>query len=231
MSKKCWIYIVMAFLAIIPMVLFIVGKCDGNLLGYWGSLIGALATIIAVIMTINSNRNQQILATKPILQNDSKMITTKEQLDDIEEKVFLRYPFDNRDSVGSSDSLGIDIYHNKRYVNDKRYLVIQYSISNSGIGPAVDIKLSVNEQVAYPNFFLSNNMRKNFIIVTTLEKANKILNLKFEYTDMYGVFRYVQEDVLKVHLDDDNRLSVIYPRYGIGKARVSKYIDREDSCE
>ena len=99
MSKKCWIYIVMVFLAITPMVLFIMGKCDGNLLGYWGSLIGALATIIAVSMTINSNRNHQVLAAKPILQSDSKMITTKEQLDGIEEKVFLRYPFDDGDSM------------------------------------------------------------------------------------------------------------------------------------
>lgn len=231
MSKKCWIYIVMVFLAITPMVLFIVGKCDGNLLGYWGSLIGALATIIAVIMTINSNRNQQILAAKPILQSNSELLTMKKQIDEIKEKTFLLYPCNGNESVGSSACLTRDIYSNEKYVDRTKYLAVQYSVSNAGVGPAVDVMMTINGYKAHPNFFLSNYMTKNFIIITTLEKAKRPLKLAFKYTDIYSEFCYVQADELYVDFDEDNFLTVIQKQCGIGKAEIIKHGKKEESRE
>lgn len=232
--KQCWLYIVivgMISLAIVTMLLFVFGKCNTALLGYSGALEGALATIVAVIATINDNKKQQLLATKPILQSNSEMLTMKNQIDEIKEKTFLSYPFNGNESAGKSDYLTRDIYINEKYVDRTRYLAVQYSVSNAGVGPAVDVMMTINGYKAHPNFFLSNYMTKNFIIITTLEKAKRPLKLAFKYTDIYSEFCYTQEDELYVDFDEDNFLTVIQKQYGIGKAEIIKYVKKEKSRE
>lgn len=258
MKKKCeklfWIVFsiiaVMLFVFVIPIVinwlysrpasipLFAMSWEAKDALAFYGSILGAGATILALVATIrfttNNQKGERKLAIKPYLQ--TKFIL-KPSFDSIF-KGDLSYfaigkgivegspiPFDElREIKRLHDKYKCDLTakgiaasesFKEKYKDyfSKNYVFI-YEIVNCGAGNAVDVNVTIDNIPIREGFCVSTVDSVKFVIVISgeLAKIEKFISIHIEYSDVCSLARYAQSECFRLLKDDNDEFTVV--RYG-----------------
>lgn len=204
----------------------------GEVLGYFGNILGAMATIIAIIITmkftIENQKNERKLSIKPNLQTNFKRISyndIKNKIEQAEKNIlFIKYPSNKNERIESSynyssffdnsvkKSLEGKIIGNLQ--NSRDYCIILYSISNVGAGNAIKLKFKINNlSVFIKPFSIAKNDKLLFIIILKkelLENNNSYYSLLFQlnYQDVASLAEYEQHETIDFKKDDKNNLDL-----------------------
>lgn len=174
---------------------------DGYL-GYIGSLIGAVATIYAVRITIINERRRQeeerIISAQPWLVSETLLLCSNETICK-EENGATTFVSLNGKIFGSSKEPPQEIKNGSHEIN-KTDCVIRYEIMNVGGDTATQLKLTLDEHPLFPDFALAKGQAKKIIFVLPLrtsETKSKYV-LKFSYGDVVSPTRYLQSETLNI---------------------------------
>lgn len=199
----------------------------GDLLGYWGSIFGAAATIIAVVLTIQftlaNQREERKLSIKPYLQSMYHPIYRIDDASKADGKtIFMTYPHQNDKEELISSSLETPYLLSKIKKDSteeaiidalgfvKEYYILHYSLSNVGAGNAIKISFTIDDKISIPAFSLAMNSDKNFIIIlkaTLLHEEKRIIRFAFTYEDAASIARYEQSENIILYSEDDQSLN------------------------
>jgi hypothetical protein len=198
----------------------------GDLLNYCGAMLGAAATIIAIILTITFTvENQKIerkLSIKPCLNTiyipkfTRKDIVFKER-----QLIYIIYPIDKEGNIGSlhetpyflkkEEDTNKEILESSSFY--KENYIIHYIISNIGAGNAINIKFTIDGKQIMQPFSLVANNSKEFIIIfksellDKLNRRSRLIYFNFEYEDVASIGKYEQHECIELYLEDDESLN------------------------
>lgn len=192
-----------------------------DVLSYYGSLLGAIATIVALICTINftikSQREERKLAIKPRLeskwQHYNKKIFSLSEDDDIiyvnfdmtgitaqdtmtseiTSMLSLFHAAENKDT-SSLDETFLDLYK-EGYL--KKHLHLLYEIHNFGAGNAINAEFQINDCLIYPKFCIPTSTPKKIMLIVSedvLDNETLDFNISITYTDICSLAKYVQTE-------------------------------------
>lgn len=172
----------------------------GELLVYCGAIIGATATIVAIIMTINFTMENQKesgkLAVKPYMQSVYKPIYgSLTDADRVENITYVTYgmpptsshilPAAIGNAFSSSSTLAARTTQALNFIRENH--LILYEITNIGANNAVNINFKINNQPIIPPFAIPTNTKKSFLIRLKAELLvdNTLeLTFKLEFSDI-----------------------------------------------
>lgn len=192
-----------------------------DVLSYYGSLLGAVATIVALICTINftikSQREDRKLAIKPRLeskwQHYNKKIFSLSEDDDI---IYVNFDLTGifaQDTMTSETASILSLFHAAEsnesnsldetfldlYKEDylRKHLYLLYELQNFGAGNAIDVEFKINNSLIFPKFCISTSTPKKFMLIISediLEDETFDFNISITYTDICSLAKYVQTE-------------------------------------
>ncbi|WP_459195751.1 hypothetical protein [Wukongibacter baidiensis] len=196
----------------------------GDLLSYCGAVLGATATIVAIVLTITftveNQKHERKLSIRPCLH--TTYIPKYIRMDTIVKErqiVYITYPLDEKEHIGSS--------HEPPYILEKaeedkvkgvleslsfyrENYIIHYTISNVGAGNAINIKFTIDgKQIMKPFTLVANNSKEFIIILRSklLNNRNRSIWFNFEYEDVASIGKYKQQEYIEFYLEDDGSLN------------------------
>lgn len=178
---------------------------DGYL-GYIGALIGAVATIYAVRITIVNERKRQeeerIILAKPWLSSETLLLCSNKDILE-EENGKTTFAALNGELFGSSKEVPWSVKKGTHEIN-KTDCVIRYEIMNAGGNTATRLKLTLDGYPLFPDFALAKDQVKKIIFVLPLREGEKQSRyvLKFEYGDVVSSTTYSQIEALNIMQDE-----------------------------
>lgn len=208
-----WVYEIPAFWSFLEMN----WKAE-VMLTYYGTLLGALATIVAVVITIlftvDNQKSERKLSIKPYLS--SKMIPFQKLLENtynnectyfIISKGMIEYDsempkqleqdlkdYDSYQKVNAKASLVNNIAKNTPsfpYLKSKA--VMLYSIENYGANTAIDLSISIND-LSSMNFCLKVGESKHCCLIFDKYYFDKYNIVQLLYTDINSMAKYRQTE-------------------------------------
>lgn len=185
---------------------------DGEILGFYGSIIGAVATMLALFLmiqfTIKNQLDERRKTIKPHLQTKAFPLrdsySTGLSVDD--NPFFLQYSNDNQEIQSGYNCLYFimnDLLSNDHttaihaLADSTDYLTIKYSISNVGGNSALSIRFSINGHTALSNFSIPVGANKTVYIIfgkELLENNMRKIEFIFRYTDIASLAQYEQRE-------------------------------------
>ena len=194
----------------------------GEVLGYCGDVVGAAATITAIVLTIiftqDNQKGERKLSIKPHLQTDYQPVFDWEKIiGQVDNRaVFVVYPHDETERISSSNEPPYLLRKSdkkeptreiiKALDCSRRCYIIQYNVANVGAGNAVNLSFTIDDKPVIQPFSLTVSDTKVFIILLKAElvkdKARSIY-FKYEYQDVASMARYEQHETI-VLLQEDN---------------------------
>ena len=91
---------------------------------------------------------------------------------------------------------------------NKKYFILEYTISNVGAGTAISIDFKMDNIPCLPPFSLAKAERRNFIILLNSDLLNppeSTISLSFEYKDVISQSKYKQIERFTIYNDRDNK--------------------------
>lgn len=181
----------------------------GELLNYFGSIIGAIATIIAVVMTIiytkYSQDEQNILQVKPYLQSEYIPIFKYTDLDGeyVHQHTFITIEKGLTTSSYDEPFLLKPLKNNSenKFEFFQNNYMFKYRLKNVGANSSTNIKWTLNNEPLIPEFAISTGKTKEFIIIiskSVLENNKKDLRLEFIYDDVLSMATYSQKEIITI---------------------------------
>ena len=176
-----------------------------------------IATIIALIVTIiytnDSQRNQNILSVKPYLQSEYVPIFNYSEITNHPSKLlYIVFNSNISSSFVEPYMLGRmkeDNFNKRAFLN--KFYIMKYTLKNVGADSATNIKWTLNDKPIIPEFAISKDETTEYIIVVDssfLEDNKIILNLKYEYEDVFGLASYYQTETIQVLKDKISLTSI-----------------------
>lgn len=189
-----------------------------NLLSYYGSILGAGATIGAVWLTIDFNKKQiederinnetqrkqeRSLSVKPYLEAQFLQIFPADHLSHKEsidyDYTYFKIKLDTG-NITACTGFPDDLKQFKKGFNEstskQEYLTIKYTLSNVGAGNALQINMKLNNETVCADFALQINAQKIFVFLFILsEETNtheQSIRLVYEFSDIYSYKTYQQ---------------------------------------
>lgn len=216
-----WLYKIPAVLPILEM------DWDGkDVLSFYGSILGAVATIVALTTTIKFTRENQKeerkLSIRPYLQTSKYNYTNFEDIPDKKDVIYLDIkpniityqgglPDDisaikdlkNRTAFGKNYNLqNLDeVMYNTSTVKyfDDKYL-LYYEINNCGAGNAINVSFNINSHCVIPSFCVTTTETKKIMLVLNQELLDRYgeyeLKLAFVYYDIASLGQYYQTETI-----------------------------------
>jgi len=196
----------------------------GGLLNYLGIVLGASATIIAIILTltftVENQKNERKLSIKPFLH--TLYVPKFARIDSVVNEgqtVYVTYPLDEKRNIGTS--------HKAPYILEKvetdkikgildslsfykENYIIKYTLSNHGAGNAINIKFAIDGKQIMQPFSLAINSSKDFIIILKSElisNGNELIKFSFEYEDVASIGKYRQSESIEFYTEADKSLN------------------------
>ena len=183
----------------------------GELLDYFGSIMGAISTIIALIVTIiytnDSQRKQNILSVRPYLQSEYMPMFNYTDIEKYSSNP-LYIVFSSSITSSSAEPYMLNEMKKQDFNKSeffKKHYLINYTLKNVGADNATNIKWTLNNNPIIPEFALSKDERAEYVIVVNssiLEHNKAILNFKYEFDDVLGLASYRQEETIDIIKDD-----------------------------
>lgn len=245
-----WYFVAIIFIFIIPIGINWVYKMPASLpifsmdweandvLSFYGSLLGAAATIIALKETINftreSQKEERKLSIRPYLEtqkynytdlqkiptnletlfiNVSKRITTYQASlpEEFEDMKILQKRLLAGEKIDLIDQTLFDLKLEALF--QKKYL-LSYDIVNCGAGNAINVNLRINGRSVIPSFCVITGESKKIIFVLNndlLEDTNEYsLKLTLTYSDVASLADYYQtEEIIFSNKNADSKLKTL----------------------
>lgn len=210
--------------AILPM--FAMNWEGKDALSFYGSILGASATIIALTATIKFTRENQKeerkLSIRPYLQTSKFNYTSFEGIPDTKEVIYIdikpniityqggvpedisciielkdKKVFDRTYSLNGMDA---GMYNsNVRSYFCGKYLLC-YEIKNCGAGNAINVSLNVNSRCFIPNFCVTTTDSTKIMFILNkelLETSGEYpLKIAFVYYDIASLGKYYQSETI-----------------------------------
>ena len=242
-----WYFVAIVFIFIIPIGINWVYKTPAALpifsmdweakdvLSFYGSLLGAAATIIALKETINftreSQKEERKLSIRPYLETQkynytdlqkiptnletlfidvSKRITTYQASlpEEFEDMKILQRRLLAGEKIDLMDQTLFDLKLETLF--QKKYL-LSYEIVNCGAGNAINVNLRINGRSVIPSFCVITGESKKIIFVLNndlLEDTNEYsLKLTLTYSDVASLADYYQTEEI-IFLNKTQSVSV-----------------------
>lgn len=178
---------------------------------FLGSYIGGIATLAAVLITINDN-NKKIEEQKQA----NKVEEARQRKLSIKPYLDTRYYFFNQEVIVGENDRVFDIEGNcvqkvrygfttvdREQIAERQYIpnyvYLRYIIRNIGSGSAVDMKVFINE--FSEKMAIAKDESVSIFLLITMEKLEDVaLNIKLDYWDTEQRANYYQKDSLVVHV-------------------------------
>ncbi len=198
---------------------------SGDILVYCGSMFGAVATIVAIILTIRfteyNQKQERRLSSRPLLQTEN-LYCSKEKA--LEEKanlaIYITYPFNENNEIGSSREPQYVI--TKPQTQDKTkatmeglyfardYYLFQYNVKNVGAGNAAKLLFTIDKKPVMPPFSIAVNETKIFVVLLKAElikDEERLIYFEFEFEDVASLAKYEQHEQLLFYKDKEEFLT------------------------
>lgn len=245
-----WYFVAIVFIFIIPIGINWVYKAPASLpifsmdweakdvLSFYGSLLGAAATIIALKETINftreSQKEERKLSIRPYLEtqkynytdlqkiptnletlfiNVSKRIITYQASlpEEFEDMKILQRRLLAGEKIDLMDQTLFDLKLETLF--QKKYL-LSYEIVNCGAGNAINVDLRINGKSVIPSFCVITGESKKIIFVLNndlLEDTNEYsLKLTLTYSDVASLADYYQtEEIIFSNKNANSKLKTL----------------------
>ncbi len=231
-KQSLWIIVIFVAMAvIIPIVIQVVFVPDykqaliaakwsaGEFLGYCGAILGALSTIVAIILTINFTvENQKIerkLAIKPYLHSDHHPIYNLKEIPENN----IMYVIIGNDYMCSVDKPHVLIKACEKtdpfsevtnlILFRTHHHLLKYELSNVGAGNAINVSIIINNRpfntpVALP---LSTTLKFIFMLKDEiLIDDQKMMEIVITYSDIASIASYEQKEIIKFFRDSQDSL-------------------------
>jgi hypothetical protein len=206
-----------------------------DVLSFYGSLLGAASTVLALVLTIkftiNNQKEERKLSIKPYLQTHKYQYTKIEEIPN-DKMFFLTI---NKGGITYQESLPKDIKElknkhlrlkNKRYNKDdekksieievdeyfKKNIVMLYEIENCGAGNAIDVEFKICEMQSIKKCCITTSVSKQLILIingTLLTYGACHMKVCITYSDIASLGRYCQEECFLLDRNDFNRLQIV----------------------
>ena len=173
-----------------------------DVLSYYGTILGATATIIAVILTIRFSKKQQreerIIGAKPWLSSTTELLNSHSEIEELQSMNSL-YVFIYRDTWGVSKSIPYSLLEENHAINQID-CVVKYILSNLGGNTATNIRITIDGQPIIPPFELAKDGSQYFAFALPLEDRSleTKYHIVFEYGDTVSKTVYTQEETVIV---------------------------------
>ena len=174
-------------------------------LAFSGAILGAFATIIAVIITIKyekaKDKEDRIIASKPWITTDNELINNKKRLYELIENNVL-YVFKNGKFFGTSKIIPSYLKNESNKFNQNE-CIIYYSFLNGGGNTATLLDIELNGQKLLPLFSLTTNKEQSWILILPSEENNieTRYTVTFNYGDIVSDTKYMQAETLIIKRD------------------------------
>lgn len=170
-------------------------------LGFIGSILGAVATIAAVIITIKNESKRQkkndILKSKPWITSKNNILSISEDLDEIEDESIV-YIYKNCDNWCLSHSLSNYLISKCRSYN-RIGAIIKYEFTNVGGNTATYLNFMINGEIILPQFALAVGDKVSLVLFLPLiNNKDTEYKLKLEYGDVVSNTKYYQQEAFLV---------------------------------
>lgn len=208
--------------AIIPF--FAVSWEGKDALSYYGSILGAIATIYALTKTIDftvkNQREERKLSVKPYLQTYRYVYSDILKIPSTKDIIYLHI---SKKEITYQAALpefirNLKITQDKLLKNEKideldlvlhniniksvfdRYHIFTYDVENCGAGNAVDVFMKINSTNAViPRFAITTSKPKKHIIILDADLIEDNIkkydiNIRFEYSDAASLQKYHQTE-------------------------------------
>lgn len=198
----------------------------GDVLLYCGAVLGASATILAIILTIiftqKNQKDERRLSIKPHLQTEHQPIfNTDKAISQVSNKaVFVIFPHNESESIGSTYEPPYILRKPEETAKEReiisvldfsrRYYIIQYTLSNVGAGSALNMSFTIDDKVVIPPFSLRVNDAKVFVIILKaelLKETTRSLRFKYEYQDVASIAQYEQHETIVLFKEGNGSLN------------------------
>ena len=197
-----------------------------DVLSYYGSILGAVATIIALTATIKFTRENQKeerkLSIRPYLQTSKFNYTSFEGIPTTKDVIYMdiKPNIVNYQGGVPDDISGIIDLKNKRvfdktynldgidngmYISNvnnyfsSRYLLC-YEIKNCGAGNAINVSLNINSRCFVPSFCVTTTESAKIMFILNkelLESSGEYsLKIAFVYNDIASLGKYYQTETI-----------------------------------
>ena len=175
-------------------------------LSFIGELIGAAATIAAVILTIKSDnkreRKRRILESKPWISTDNILINNSTDYKELNDGRNL-FIFKNGEHFGGSYKAPSKML-NDNYTYNQNECVVKYIFKNSGGNSATAINCMINNEPIMPRFTIAKNEEKVLILILPkTDNDRTIYKVTFEYGDIYYEEFYKQNETFVIEKDSN----------------------------
>ena len=203
-------------------------------LAFYGSLLGAAATIFVLRMTIlftrENQKEERKLSVKPYLQTQMKVI---ENVDNNFANKGLSFIDIKKGIIKSQESIPSElsdliilwnraIKSSKSSINTydvlyarqateyfkSRHLIL-YEIKNCGAGNAISVEFRINDFKSFPNFCVTLNEPQKFVLIFNdelIEEKDFKINLTFVFTDICSLGTYIQTESIVLSKSDNSEL-------------------------
>lgn len=197
-----------------------------DVLSYYGSILGAVATIIALTATIKFTRENQKeerkLSIRPYLQTSKFNYTSFEGIPTTKDVIYMdiKPNIVNYQGGVPDDISGIIDLKNKRvfdktynldgidngmYISNvnnyfsSRYLLC-YEIKNCGAGNAINVSLNINSRCFVPSFCVTTTESAKIMFILNKEllesSGEYTLKIAFVYNDIASLGKYYQTETI-----------------------------------
>lgn len=224
--KKIYIIITLIIiLIIIPLSIHLLYKLDmkldiltptwssGEILQYYGSIIGALLAIGGVVVTLEHNRQENKKTMKqnvrPYLDTIITEIKEEKEIDDIfnRDEVVCFYDRSIIQTQKLNSSIGKDFFDNHWFKGEgyKKFYIFKYEIQNVGLGSAINCKVKINKRtiVHSINIHCEKNLTLYIFIRRNYIENNEDITIDVYFKDMFEDVVYKQSDILHFQIDID----------------------------
>lgn len=246
-----WTVVAIAFAVVIPIGINWIYKTPASLpvfamdweakdvLAFYGSLLGAVATIFALTSTIkftvNNQKEERKLSVKPYLETRKYNYTDIEKISDdkdilslevrksivsyqsglpkriVEMKSRLEKPKD----ISKTPQLEqIIFYSQEKEFFEDNYLLF-YEIANCGAGNAINVVLKINNREILPSFCVTTDSYKKLMLVLNAdllegtEKNECSLKIQLQYSDIASLAEYCQKEEIIFLRDSKGVLNTV----------------------
>lgn len=201
-------------------------------LSFYGSILGAAATIFVlqqtIKFTVKSQKEERKLTVKPYLQSSRYHYNDASSIPDEEDIVYLNVSQRGTTYQGAlpHDISFIKKIHNKLLANEKiddmdqalyklnletfaqKKYVFAYDLINCGAGNAINVNLKINNRPTVGSFCVTTTAPKKFMFILNndlLDTDNSEFSLRIllTYTDIAATANYYQtEEIIFTYKDD-----------------------------
>lgn len=239
--KKLWFWVFimvgLGFAVIGPMVInalyiknegYITVWRGEDVLSYYGSLLGAVATIIAVILTIKftveKEKKERKEAVKPYLQTRSRTIYSLSDKVFDEDVVYIKI---ENGIITPQRNIPYEIFKIKqdlKHVNEnkninfvekllnctekeaqffKSFCVLEYEIENYGSSTTKETEIYMKGISLLPKFCIRQGEVKKIVLIISKDLTDSIIGFVFEFYDIYSLGKYCQKETFELRKLDN----------------------------